>query len=898
MMRNGCNRRFRSRLGMVIVTFLICSSCGYAQFVISGKLVDSARKPVAGATLSLVKKDSHLIIGYDISTENGDFQIALDNKPPGSLQLAIVATGFHADTVDIHEKSSGLIIILVKSLQTLPNVTVKSRKTFLIMKPDTASYITGELVEKQDRTIEDVIKRVPGIDIDASGKISFNGKPVSNFYIDGDDLVSDRYGIATRSVRPEMVQSIQVINNHNPLKVLESAMASDRVAINLNLKDDARMKLMGDIGAATGTEQTYKGLLNLLTFKKQYKAINYVKTNNSGVDLAKDIRQQNLSDILKMMENQPPKPMLTIGDYGAFGIGQHRLLFNRSTLVSVNNSFLNLRDQQVKLNINYLNDQQNRSVNHQSVYILPNSPVSYDEYKRESIGLRYLQGELSITENKKNYYLKNTLSAEVTATPVHGSVSINGTEFEQQYHSKPVNFSNELILVKKRNAATITELNSYIQYRSLPEKLQVTPGLNDSFFNNGQSYIQLEQQTSIPGFFQHHSLSVRKIGTPLLQRYKTGVIGQWQRLESQLGIMEPGMKQRFLNDSFINRLGWHHLKIYVRAEYDYISDRTQLSLALPLSLDHIEKTVFQEKQRMNRVIFSPQLRWRHYIGRESTVQVNYQYNEMPVTIQESYQGFVLTNYLNLLRWNLPLVTNRMHSMNAGWTGTRTPKMISGFMTIGYSAGTSPFVPQYLFFNTLQVQVMKEGIYHTDTRYLTGGASKYFFNLHTTVSGKIQLQQNRYNQVQQSIPVRLLDIQENYSGKIQSRITKAFTMAWNFSYLNSNSRNTERPDLPRQVTKQWMQQAELNFFPVNNLQVRITGEQYRLKQNGQLINEAFFGDMQVRLELPRYRTELILECQNLTNRQIFSTASVNGYALQQTTYPLRPRIFMLSAQVHF
>jgi outer membrane receptor for ferrienterochelin and colicin len=194
--------------------------------------------------------------------------------------------------------------------------------------------------------------------------------------------------------------------------------------------------------------------------------------------------------------------------------------------------------------------------------------------------------------------------------------------------------------------------------------------------------------------------------------------------------------------------------------------------------------------------------------------------------------------------------------------------------------------------------MKEGIYQIDNRDLTLGASKYFFKLRTTISGKIQVLQNRYNQIQQSIPVRLLDVQESYSGKIQSKISNAFTMVWNFSYLNNKSRNTDRPDLPNQKSNQWMQQAELNFFPINNLHFRITCEQYQLKQNGQLINKALFGDIQVRCGVPKYKSEIIIECQNLTDQKIYSASSVNGFNTQQITYPLRPRIFLFSVQFHF
>jgi hypothetical protein len=148
-MQNWYKGCYRCRLGLIILALLIFSFYGNTQMIISGRLMDSLHKPIAGATLSLVNKDSNLIIGYDISNAKGDFLIALNSKPSSLLKLSVDAIGFHSTIVDINDKSSGLTIFLKWQFQPLPNVTIKSRKTFLNMKPDTASYKTEDLFQKQ-----------------------------------------------------------------------------------------------------------------------------------------------------------------------------------------------------------------------------------------------------------------------------------------------------------------------------------------------------------------------------------------------------------------------------------------------------------------------------------------------------------------------------------------------------------------------------------------------------------------------------------------------------------------------------------------------------------------------------------------------------------------------------
>jgi hypothetical protein len=144
--------------------------------------------------------------------------------------------GYAIKTVQLKSSNQQISFVLNTAPINLPNVTVQNPKPFLKYKADTLSYAVDSFTQKQDRTIGDVLRKMPGIEVDANGKISYNGKSISNFYIDGDNLLDDKYNIATNSIAANMVKDVQVLENHQPIKVLKDATVSDKVAINLNLK--------------------------------------------------------------------------------------------------------------------------------------------------------------------------------------------------------------------------------------------------------------------------------------------------------------------------------------------------------------------------------------------------------------------------------------------------------------------------------------------------------------------------------------------------------------------------------------------------------------------------------------------------------------------------------------
>jgi hypothetical protein len=90
--------------------------------------------------------------------------------------------------------------------------------------------------KEQDRSIGDVLKRMPGIEVLPDGKILYQGKAINKYYIEGLDLLEGKYNLANDNLPYQEVSQVQILENHQPIKTLDSLQFSDRSALNIKLK--------------------------------------------------------------------------------------------------------------------------------------------------------------------------------------------------------------------------------------------------------------------------------------------------------------------------------------------------------------------------------------------------------------------------------------------------------------------------------------------------------------------------------------------------------------------------------------------------------------------------------------------------------------------------------------
>ncbi|MBD9236454.1 MAG: hypothetical protein EGR20_16705, partial [Alistipes onderdonkii] len=186
-------------------------------------------------------------LGYTTTSASGDFVL----RPRGdgtTAQLDFSTMGYRRQSVPAN--AGRMLVLLTPETTDIREVTIRAPR--LSFRGDTVSYNVSRFTEAQDRSIADVLRKMPGIEVAKSGEIRYNGQPINNFYIEGLDMLDGRYGQATNNIAPQDVASVEVMENHQPIKALKDIVFSDRAAINLRLKPHAKARWTGTLRGGAG----------------------------------------------------------------------------------------------------------------------------------------------------------------------------------------------------------------------------------------------------------------------------------------------------------------------------------------------------------------------------------------------------------------------------------------------------------------------------------------------------------------------------------------------------------------------------------------------------------------------------------------------------------------------
>ena len=302
---------------MRFLILLLCSplfsALCFGQGNIRGTVKDSTGKAVPFATVNLKNKAGNAIVAYTTTADNGTYSLTLpQGQNPDSLAVEVRSMGYKNQVKSI-VGTAPVDFVLKASINQLQAVVIKSSRPVLRVNGDTLSYKVSDFSNPQDRVIGDVIKKLPGVTVAADGTISYNNKPITTVYIGGDNLLDDKYSIATNTIPQGVVDKVQVIQNDQPVKALQNKVMSDDVALNLSIKKGAKLQMVGQESIGAGLPGNYDVELNAMMFKDNYKAINYLKGNNTGYDLQQELVAHNLTNYEQLIDNAMPAALLSLG---------------------------------------------------------------------------------------------------------------------------------------------------------------------------------------------------------------------------------------------------------------------------------------------------------------------------------------------------------------------------------------------------------------------------------------------------------------------------------------------------------------------------------------------------------------------------------------------------------
>ncbi|MDR0698759.1 MAG: carboxypeptidase-like regulatory domain-containing protein [Tannerella sp.] len=445
-----------------------------AQTVITGN-IKNKNDDTLSAIVTVQAKGNIAIAGFTSTDANGNYTL----KYAGTADsIIITATGMNIGkhTSTVVNRTQKIDFVIDEKPLELKEVTVTAPK--IKLRGDTLEYSVNAYIDQNDRIIGDVLKKMPGIEVAQNGRISYQGKDINKFYVENLDLLHGRYGIATNNIPAKDVSTVQVMENHQPIKALQDKVISDKVAINLKLKDSVKgsFSLFGLAGAGY-RPVLWSAELGSMYFAKTMQNMNVYKSNNSGDDVASEFRVHYDYERVYMNAGS----MLSIHSPTIPPISQKRYLYNNSHAVTANQLLKLNDDMDLTVNALYYNDRTGKEgYSRYEQYLPGDSLLTVEEHIRASSKIHNAEVALRLSSNATDYYLNNALnlSGNWNSDEGMGLTRSNAHNIDRnihQYLEKPsFSIDNTLNLIKniKDNSYKIYFSTGY---SARPHALTVSP---------------------------------------------------------------------------------------------------------------------------------------------------------------------------------------------------------------------------------------------------------------------------------------------------------------------------------------------------------------------------------------------------------------------------------------
>ena len=236
-------------LFLISFAFAIGANAQKTDGSIKGKLMDTASKqPISEATVSLMNVKDSSLNTFTLSSKTGQFEIK--DLEEGNYQLVITHLGFEtvkkAVAITASEKNIDLGELKVpKEFKSLEGVTVTNDAP-VVIKADTVQFRADAFKTKPNATVEDLLKKIPGMQVDKDGTVKAQGETVQKVYVDGKEFFGNDPKLATKNLTADMVESVQVFDDmSDQAKFSKIDDGSKQKAVNIKLKKDKNKGIFG-----------------------------------------------------------------------------------------------------------------------------------------------------------------------------------------------------------------------------------------------------------------------------------------------------------------------------------------------------------------------------------------------------------------------------------------------------------------------------------------------------------------------------------------------------------------------------------------------------------------------------------------------------------------------------
>lgn len=818
--------------------------------------------PVNKAIVTICNQKSNILYS-GITSKEGKFQLLTKGEDLSLYTIKVSCMGYKPASCAIGNQKNFQIELEPKAF-ALKDVYVKAEK--ISHHNDTTSYLVSGFSSAKDRTIGDVLRKMPGIEVAKNGSVSYNGKAINQFLVEGVDLFDGQYNIATRNISHDLISKVDVIENYQSAKVLKNSKSEGGTVLNLSLKDKAKGRWSGNAKVGGGMPKLWEEEL----FEARLSATNQtainMKTNNSGKDILVENKVLVLDELLSQNVKDDVKSILDISQEKLGNLDDRRSRNARTYVINISN-VQRVSDTAILHSKIYYTDDRNISDSEKGIsYFLTDSVLTKNTKEYSILGTKELGASLLFKNDKKTSFLSEELKYsslwQKNQTRISGDYS-NMSVMRSDMHC----LDNKLKWILPIGKHYLT-IESRTKYQAMPERLRVeASGL------------------SLQSINRNHFFSMNKLDyTWNLKRWTVS-------LDAEGAISTSNIKNDFISDyidtTFYENSRVNYLALIVRPTLVYKFKGIRSEIQVPFSVYHYWGLGSSEK-----MFCLPKWTFSWQVNSYWKLRTNLSLGNTASSISNSYNTSVMTDSKTFR--SSPIISYGQNQQNLAFAVSYTDyvHMLFGNASIGFNRGrdksnTIKWIDRDLVFYS-----KIKGNNTSNGTMILGNLSKRIEGIKGTIGTKCLYLLNEANICQNGVPVQfntnMLQTSVGLNSNMYNWLEIDYQLGYNMNSLEFSKAKTS--------SKMLTQELQVSISPIEALTMTITTEHYANFFSSLPSKQTIFNDF--RCSYRYHKIDIVGSLTNVFNQKYYSQTTYNDLSSSYVKDALRGRNFLLSLVAYF
>lgn len=875
---------------------MICVSNAISQTVIRGQINFSNNEK--NLPVSVILKDQENILAYTISDEYNRFEIQTNKT--GNFEIVFSSISMETQKQDVVISKPNQIIqknvyLIYKPIE-LNEILIKSDKP-IVVKKDTIVFTAKEFLNGNERVVEDLLRKIPGITVSDDGVIKIGNQEVEKIMIDGDDMFEKGYKILTKNMPVRPINKVELYQNYSNNKLLKGIENSQKVALNLRLKDDFKRQWFGNAELAYGvaSENRYEVRTNLMNFGKKNKYYLLKALNNVGFDAVGDlnslIRPNRSYEIGNFGDNQIVKSTILLGGTTP-ALKPKRTNFNNAELISLNSIFTLSPKIKLKALSLFNSDEINYFRNSTNTFLIGNSNFTNSE---DYFG----RVEKTTYFNKLDfiYSISNSKTFEFSSRYTTGNQGFNSEiKFNQDVLNEILKSNNNridqfLLFTNKYKENKVFVISGRLIVENLPQEYGVNKFVYQDLFQTNNTNLEQTAQTKMLFYGTEFNLLDRKQHGNLVE-IKSGFQHRTDFFKSNLFLKN---QQTIISQptDFQNDLVYSTDNLYFKTKYSTKFKKAELfyqagihQLFNTISTDGSSK--FQ-----NAFFINPKVDLVWELNSKNKVLSSLSYNTTNAEIQEVYNNYINTGFRSFSKGTGDFNQLDATNFSLNYTVGNFTDRFFGNIIFNYTTNHDFFST-----NTIETQNYSQSekiiIKNRTNFYVSSETNRYFSSLKSNIKLKLDASKSNYKNKINDSQLRIIESTFiNYGLEARS----SFKGFFNYHIGSSFNYNEIKSSFKNSFTNSTSFLNLLFKFNKNNM-LEIKSERFIFGNVSDVNNKYYFFDIEHRCTIIENKIYMSLIGTNLFNVKTFKETVLSDIYSINNTFRLQPRYVMMRLEYSF